>query len=289
MTAMVWRFCLLLPLFSNAVEAVPVTFNTALPVSQGEFILREQLTTSKSHKAGINHTDKSIVSTLVYGLTPEVALFGTIPFIDRAIETNDFSRSTQDIGDSKLFGRYTVYRNDFKGGTFRIAPFAGIKIPTGNDNERDDVGLLPVNIQTGTGSWDMFGGLVATYGSVDWEVDMQLSYQNNTKANRFEAGDIARADASLQYRLLPGRLRANTDYFISGVLEVNLIHKNNNKIDDINDPNSGGATLFISPGIQYASERWIIEGSIQIPVIQDLNGEGFKNDYIARVGLRVNY
>jgi len=251
------------------VQAAPLTFNTALPVSKGEYILREQLVINES---GNNRTESSIVSTLVYGITPDFAVFGTVPYTNIDTNTNDL----RGIGDSKIFGRYTIYQNDFQGGTFRIAPFAGAKLPTNQDN-------------IGTDSWDVFGGLVATYGSVDWEVDGQISYQANRKANSFEEGDIARVDVSLQYRLFPVTLAADTDSFINGVLEANIIHKGRNQTSGVADPNTGGTTIFLVPGLQYATERYILEAGLQIPVIQNLNGTALENDYIFRTGFRINF
>ncbi len=271
--------------------AAPLTFNTALPVSKGEYILREQFVVNKSSDdpsgAGRDRTELSVLSTLVYGVTPDFALFTTIPYTDRRLESNTSTRSARGVGDAKIFGRYTAYQDDFKGGTFRVAPFAGLKLPTGEDDKTDSAGALPMSVQTGTGSWDVFGGLVATYASVNWEVDSQISYQSNNEANNFEAGDIARADASLQYRLLPVKLSSDTDYFINGVLEANLIHKGKNETFGAADPNSGGTTLFIAPGIQYAAQSWIAEMGVQIPVMQDLNGTALENHYIWRTGFRI--
>ena len=250
-------------------QAASLTFSTALPISENEYILREQLIINNS--AG-DLTETNIVSTLIYGVSPNFALFGTIPYANIDSKTND----KQGIGNSKIFGRYTIYKNDFQGGTFRIAPFAGVKIPTNQDNIDTD-------------SWDVFGGMVATYGSVNWELDGQVSYQINTKSNQFEAGDVARADVSLQYRILPTTLNADTDSFINAVLEANLIHTGQSKTSDINDLNSGGTTLFLVPGLQYATERYIAEIGVQIPVLQNLNGTALENDYIFRTGLRINF
>lgn len=255
--------------WSGNALAAPLTFNTALPVSKDEYIVREQLVINESEGG---RTETSVVSTVVYGVTPDFALFGTVPYTN--IDTN--SGDMQGIGDSKLFGRYTVYRQDFQGGTFRVAPFIGAKLPTNQDD-------------TGTDSWDVLGGLVATYGSVDYSIDGQISYQANTEANSFEAGDIARADASLQYRLFPATLTADTDSFINGVLEANLIHKDKNKASGADDLDSGSTTLYLVPGLQYAAERYILEAGVQIPVIQNLNGTAVDNDYIFRTGFRINF
>ena len=54
------------------------------------------------------------------------------------------------------------------------------------------------------------------------------------------------------------------------------------------DANSGGTTLFVSPGLQYVTKRWVIEGIVQLPVVQNLNGTALKDDFIVRAGFRLN-
>jgi len=44
-----------------------------------------------------------------------------------------------------------------------------------------------------------------------------------------------------------------------------------------------------SPGAQYITKRWIVEGAVQIPVSQDLNGTALENDFIARASARFNF
>ena len=52
---------------------------------------------------------------------------------------------------------------------------------------------------------------------------------------------------------------------------------------------SGGSTLYLSPGLQYVSDRWIIEGVLQLPVVQSLHGNALENDYVLRAGVRFNF
>jgi hypothetical protein len=258
--------------------AAPITFNSALPISEGEFIIREQLVINQSDDSAKgmsrDRLESSLVSTLVYGVTPDFALFGTLPY--KKINPHNGSGNLSGIGDTKIFGRYTVYQGDSKGQTFRVAPFAGLKMPTHHDG-------------TGSDSWDVFGGVSATYSTLNWAVDAQVSYQENTRANAFEAGDVARADASVQYRLSPWALSADTGHFFNSVLEANLIHKGQNKTSTGSDFNSGGTTLFIVPGVQYITQRYIIETGLQIPVMQNLNGTALENGYILRTGFRINF
>jgi hypothetical protein len=198
-------------------------------------------------------------------------------------------RRASGFGDAQIFVRYTALQKDKKGASFRIAPFAGIKLPTGEDNEADRYGRVPQPLQPGSGSWDSFGGVVATYQTLDYQVDAQLSRTANMKANGFKFGDTSSLDASLQYRLLPRDLGTTVPGFLYGVVEANLIHQEMNEIDGIDDPNSGGTKLFLSPGLQYVTKRWIFEAIVQLPLVQDLGGTALKDDYTVRAGFRVNF
>ena len=49
------------------------------------------------------------------------------------------------------------------------------------------------------------------------------------------------------------------------------------------------SVLFILPGLQYVTKRWIVEAGIQVPVVQDLGGTALEKDYIVRTGFRLNF
>ncbi len=116
-----------------------------------------------------------------------------------------------------------------------------------------------------------------------------VNYKANTEANDFEFGDVARLDASLQYRLWPPSLKSGVPGFLYGVLEADFIHQDKNRSGGVKDPNSGGTRLFLVPGLQYVTKRWIVEAAVQLPIVQDLNGTALENDYIVRAGFRFNF
>ena len=283
---------------SAPVWAAPQTFNTALPVAQGEFIFRQQFFNQKADKdPGLTNRDVNVlgsVSVLGYGLNRDLALFGVVPVLDKTLKVTPLGdvrtkRSTSGFGDARLFARYTVLSKNAPGQSFRIAPFAGIKAPTGKSRIRDGLGLLPATLQLGSGSWDPFGGMIATWQTLDFQIDAQASYKFNTSANGFRFGDEMRLDASLQYRLLPRQLTAETTGFLYGVLEGNFLYQEKSRNNGVTLANSGGSRLFASPGLQYVTRRWIAEAIVQIPVFQNLNGTALKDNYTVRTGFRVNF
>ncbi len=283
--------------FSNRVSAAPVTFNTALPVAKEEFIFRELFFYSRSgHDSSDAHRNQRIIGTttvLGYGITPDLAAFFVLPYRDKQIRaTTDSERSkrkTHGFGDIRSFARYTLYSKDEKGKTCRLAAFGGIQIPSAEDNKKDDIGRIPTSVQLGLGIWSPFTGLVATYATLDFQIDSQLFYQSFTTANNFRVGNIAEWDASLQYRIWPCKLTAETEAFVYFVCESNLIYQEKNKVRGGRDSDSGGTVLFIDPGLQYATLRWIVEAVVGIPAYQNLNGSALERGYFVTGGFRFNF
>jgi hypothetical protein len=277
--------------------SAPITFNTALPVHEGGFVLREQFVFEKNaNDPAASARDLrgfGLVSVLGYGVTREFALFGVLPYFDKRLDATAggvrSARSEDGFGDLTVIGRYTAYQDDGPGKTFRVAPFLGVKAPTGRDNASDALGRLPPSLQPGSGSWDFLGGAVATYQTLDYQVDTQVAYRANREANAFRAGNAASIDASLQYRLWPGTLGAGVPAFLYGVIEASVVHAEKNRVAGVRDPNSGGRSLFLTPGLQYVTKKWIFEAGVKVPVVQDLNGTALENDYTLTAGFRVNF
>ncbi len=224
---------------------------------------------------------------LVYGATPDLALFAIFPFIFRNVESNDPSsgkrvnKNDNGIGDLTLIARYTVYKRDYPSGTARFAPLAGLKLPTGDDD------LEPIT----TDSIDFqFGGVsTVTWDFGRHEIDADLIYKIKTEAEDFEQGNDLIYDLAYEFRVYPWTLPdVGVPNFLYLVAEANGIISQKNKLNGKTIDNSGGNILFISPGIQFASKRFILETSIQLPVIQDLNGNQVERDFILTAGFRVN-
>ncbi len=292
--------CLLLiiPSIISEILAAPITFNTALPVGKREFIFREKLAFQQAKRDPIlqNRSLKKTeaLTVLGYGITEKLALFGGLPLrwnrLTAHTDTGRFGHSSQGIGDFTLLGRYTLAKVDWPTSTWRTAPFIGIEFPAGEKNDSDSSGRKPQKIQPGIGSWNPIAGVVMTFQTLDYQIDGQLLYKRHTNPQTlFRHGDVMRLDASLQYRLWPRLLGEGLPHFIYGVLETNIIHQKKNRIHETSNPDSGGTSVFLVPGLQYVTKRWIIEFGVQLPVMQNLNGNELKNDFIFHGGIRFNF
>lgn len=276
-------------LLSVAVAA-PITFNTALPVAQGNFVFREQFRWSRSNNQDQTLYSAAAISVLGYGINSDLALFGVLPYVDNRLEQSDSNnRDNQGIGDATAFARQTLFKRDWQGRTLRIGGVLGVTAPTGDDNKRDSNGLLPPTLQNGSGAWDSFTALVTTYQTLHYQVSGQISYRNNREANGLEIGDTAQLDLSWQYRVWPKELSGGVPGFVYGVLELNALHQDKNRNNGLINDNSGGNAVWLSPGVQYVTRRWVLEASIQTPIERNPNGNALENDLIVTTGFRRSF
>lgn len=262
-------------------QAAPIGTNTALPLSAGEIIVREQLvaTHASDNFGGIGrHVDNFVALTVMgYGFTSKLAFFAVLPLVNIDNTFGNVSTADSGPGDAALFARYEIFRSDGPGRTFRIAPFAGVRLPTGREGE------------TGDGSLDVFGGLIATLASTQWVLDSQLRHDFNRESNGFERGDVTRLESSFQYRLSPAKVSRDTSAFIYGVLEISARYYERNRTGGVTNPNSGGFHLLLTPGLQYATRRWIADLGVTVPLIRNLNGSALEPDYAILTSIRVNF
>jgi len=261
--------------------AAPITFNTALPVSEDEIILRQQIIYSEAG-GDLNGISRDIatwssVTAIGFGVDEKLALFGVVPIIRRDVEIGNTETRMSGLADTKIFARYQIYRKDGQGTTTRIVPFLGVNLPTGKTGITSD------------GSTDIFGGLIFTQASTDWNFDGQVRYVANGQKNGFARGDEKSLDASIQYRLNSSNETADVGGYIFAVLEASIAHSSQNKIAGNSDPNSGGTVAYISPGLQYATKRWIGEAAVRIPVVRDLNGSALRPGIAVIASARFNF
>ena len=299
-----WKYrvgrCLILAqlaMIAPVLGAAPITSNTAVPVGKGEFVFREQFLLRQREDAD-NPLDRDIrirgaISVLGYGINPDLAVFGVLPWLDKEMDVTTpvgrRQRQTSGIGDLTVFARYTLYKENGPGWTRRLAPIVGIKAPTGEDNDRDALGRLPRRFQLGSGSWDGFVGLVYTWQTQAWQIDAQARYRKNGSHDGYTAGDAVNLDASWQYRLWPRQLGSGVPGFLYGVLETNLSHTERDRIATGINNNSGGTRWFITPGLQYVTRRWVVEAAVQLPAAQNLHGQTIEDEFILVGGFRVNF
>ncbi len=140
------------------------------------------------------------------------------------------------------------------------------------DDQRDRYGPLPPPLQPGWGAWGPLLGNTFTYQTLDWMAAGDIVYQFNTASEGYRFGNIFRVDGGLRYRLWPWPLTTGVPAEIYASVEANLINEARSEAGSVPQPNTGGTSLFLDPGIIYTTAKWGVVLSALLPAMQQLNG-----------------
>lgn len=265
----------------TTIRAAPITFNTALPLSQGQGLARGLLSydeqSSTDDQSTLRRESLSLTSVLAYGINAKWAAFAVVPVSDVELTSDAQTSSDSALGDVELFSRYEVWRKDASGATKRIAPFVGVRLPSGETGFTSD------------GTTDVFAGLVFTSAQTKRNFDLQLRIDFNGSRQGLDVGDSVSIDASWQRRIFPTSISTSTKGFWFAALEANAQYAQRSRLFGQANPNSGGLMTSVAPGIQYITRRWIAELAVRIPVFTNLNGEALESDFTVFTGIRANF
>ncbi len=107
--------------------------------------------------------------------------------------------------------------------------------------------------------------------------DADLIYLFNTGGGEFRH-DALRYDLAYSYQFAPAVYDPEYNYEWNAVAEINGRYTTD-----------GSHEVFLSPGLQFVTERWTVEASIQLPVIQELDSDGPETDYRLVLGVQFRW
>lgn len=241
-----------------------------------------------------------LMAGLMYGVTDEISVMAMVPYVWRSMDHvtrmgTEFTTASEGIGDIRIIGGYDLY----KGGGHSLEISAGLSLPTGSTDERDDTPagsnqLLPYPMQIGSGTFDLLPGITYTGQSGDWSWGGQAGATIRLGENDedYALGNV--------YGTSIWGARRWTDWVSSSVRLSGEITENidgadsrlNPLIVPTADPDlRGGEVLSLGLGLNFlvpsgaaAGTRLSVEGVI--PLVQDLDGPQVERDYMVQVSLR---
>ena len=214
-----------------------------------------------------------------YNVSTRFLVGGIFPYFNKNLDTNAGSMSSNGLGDAKLFAKYVVHQIDKRQETIRFVLKSSVTLPTGDED---------ANPALGDGTTDYSFGVVAGWIKPRVSLTTEGVYSLNTSRRGTNYGDSFAYNFALGYRLSPRVYERYPSPQVNVYLELNGLTTKRDKLNGLNLENSGGTSLLLSPGIQYIGGRkWLVEGSIQFPIVENLNGSQLETDIIASLGLRI--
>jgi hypothetical protein len=166
----------------------------------------------------------------------------------------------------------------------------GLELPVGRTDLEDGGLRLPQSMQLGSGSLDAILGFAFTRVAGRWLFNSDLIGKFNSEANGFRFGNSYRFDMGAQFRLIPVKYVSFTQTTVNLVLEVNTIYSEKNSAAGVSVYDSGGTKVFLAPGIQVlVNESLLFESAVQIPLLLELPGSQFEENYRFILGLRARF
>jgi hypothetical protein len=191
------------------------------------------------------------------------------------------------IGDMSLFAQWRFHA-DLEKSTYGSLYF-GLKVPTGYTNEHGAGGdLLEPDHQPGSGSVDPFVGLAGSKSFGTTTLGSSVLYQFAGHGSQdSNLGDVLRASVAVGWS--PAQASPDATLW-RWMLEMNAQWHDRMKMDGAFDPNSGGAQLFLSPGLRvtwHSHLSWF--ASVGVPLAQNLYGVQSETNFRAATGLGFSF
>jgi hypothetical protein len=187
--------------------------------------------------------------------------------------------------DLWLNAKYRLYR----GPAGQFALYGGVKLPVGDDRVINSAGERVEPAATpGTGAWDgMFGAAYTVSLMPNLALDASAQYTLRGEAHDYRLGNRFDAGVALGWRIIGG---AQSFPQVSLQAEANVRAVAKSDADEGRDPNTGGTVLFLSPGVRVRfNERAAWTVGVQLPVVQDLNGDQVETDFRVTSSLNITF
>ncbi len=283
-------FYALLPFILTALafhaEAAPIQGQTP----RTQFFLGTALRSFVKVSRAANGDDQlhvvQVPTILSYNLATDAVATLVVPYVIKERRLPDKThQDARGVGDIRLIGKYRFYRDDFPRGSKQMAFSAGLELPTGSTTKRKDGVKLPRPRQLGSGGVDPLFGFAAGWISAYHAVEGGVQFKYNSRHDGFRFGPVLNYDLAYAYSIYPRWPVPNAQ--LNLLLEFNGEHRERNKSGGSKVRASGGDTIFLSPGIQYILfDNALVETSFQFPVLEQVNGKQFHQDYSVLFGFR---
>jgi hypothetical protein len=226
-----------------------------------------------------------------YTPTTRLQLEVEVPFSRTAFDDGVQTGSAVGLGNITLWGKYRFFRKVKTYGDRQAAARFGLELPTG---KKTAPGASEVNASAFVRQQltPISGGLAPHFDLAFSQAGGRFIFGSNietvlrSERGGFRIGNEIRVNTDTEYVLLP------RDYGAPGkelfaILETTFIHKGLGRVNGEEVPGSRSTEFYLAPGLQYAAApQFVVEGSIQLPVILNTGSEALRSRCNVLLGIR---
>lgn len=231
----------------------------------------------RRHHDEVQTLNRNLFATFDYGFSDKWGMSVVLPWIDRSHDHIHNHHGAQipeswnfsDPGDVRVSGRYqTSFEDSEKLRLSYAGLIAGVKLPTGKTNVANDDGdVAERTLQPGTGTTDLLLGAYFRQAlgalNASWFAQAGAQLPMNSHDN-FKPGQ--------QYLVDLGARWEATER-LGVLLQLNAVWKGKDSGSEAEPEDSGGRSVFLSPGVTFAITNKVnVYGFVQLPIYQYVNG-----------------
>lgn len=228
---------------------------------------------------------QSALFEITYGITNKFSVTGLLSFVNQNRTITPLNQrhnevSTNGLGDAVLLIKYKLIVADIISQTELAVGFGG-KLPTGKADIKDNGILLPADLQSGSGSYDL---LLWAYYSKGFVPDLpiniigNISYKINSSYDRFGTGKGGYKFGN--ELIISSGIGFRTDSIFDFSLLVRFRNTSMDVFDSQDVPNTGGSWLYLIPGVNFKFTDFLTgRVTSQLPIYRNLQGTQLTTSY----------
>lgn len=232
--------------------------------------------TEMTHERQGDEREFELEQEFTYGLTRDLAVGLTIPFVREEVSTPQRQKVENGLGDPTVRFKWRFWDKDLPGAKYAVAAVIQSTIPVGDGDGR-----------LGRDKPSLLAGLAHGREGLYWYYFVDARYLYHVEDDDTKPGDRLHLDVA--YGLRP-ELRGLEETDIVFFFELNYLHERKAKINGHSNANSGGDFLFFSPEVLISpTNRIMLRGGVQVPVVQSLNGRQDPKDIVLKVAVEFRF
>jgi hypothetical protein len=244
-------------LSSFQVYASGISVDAGLTPAEDRWIVRMQYRQMSMDAAMHTMDTDMLMAVAAYGFTRDVTLMIRQMAVSRVMRMSVTGNENTASGltDLAVLGKFGMYRKNTRHMILALAATLALKMPTGAEDISTD-------------TWDWQAGIYGSWRSGRWGNDLNLTYTWNDFTNRAPSGitpgDVIGVDIAFSYQFSVGSSGRTS---LTPVLELNYRYSMANQSEG-QVVGGDGSILFVSPGLKFTYDSFIVEVLIQNPVNQ---------------------
>lgn len=226
-----------------------------------------------------------------YTPSPRVQLEVEVPVSHTSFEDGITSGSGTGLGNITLWTKYRFFRKVKTYGDRQAAVRFGLELPIGkSDAPSQEIVNAPAFVRQQL--TPINSGLAPHFDISFSQAGGRFIFGGNAEAvvrserDGFRMGHELRLNTDLEYVLLPRKYDVpGGELFL--ILETTFVHRGTGRLDGKAVPGSKATEYHVAPGLQYAAHpQFVIEGSVQFPVVRNTGPLVLRNDRNILLGVR---